>query len=81
VATWKKRVARDGPTGRSSKIAHCSKALAVLAQHSCTDPTVDVHYSYFPAGDFPALPARLEEGIYRIAQKPWLTPVSMPGRY
>src|SRR5436190_10266408 len=45
------------------------EALAVLAQHSCTDPTVDVHYSYFPAGDFPALPARLEEGIYRIAQE------------
>src|SRR6266700_3484342 len=45
------------------------EALAALAQHSCTDPTVDMQYSYSPAGDFPALPARLEEGIYRIAQE------------
>src|SRR6266446_7164222 len=45
------------------------EALAALAQHSCTDPTVDMQYSYSPAGDFPALTARLEEGIYRIAQE------------
>src|SRR5438874_2217252 len=45
------------------------EALAALAQHICTDPTVDMQYSYSPAGDFPALPARLEEGIYRIAQE------------
>src|SRR3989454_3490625 len=42
------------------------EALAALAQHSCTDPTVDVQYSYSPAPAFPTLPARLEEGIYRI---------------
>src|SRR2546425_754261 len=45
------------------------EALAALAQHSCTDPTVDVQYSYSPAPAFPTLPARLEEGIYRIAQE------------
>jgi len=45
------------------------EALAVLAQHSCNDPTVDVDYSYSPAEGFPGLPARLEEGIYRIAQE------------
>src|SRR6266566_4570481 len=45
------------------------EALAALAQHSCTDPTVDVQYSFSPADDFPVLPARLEEGIYRIAQE------------
>jgi two-component system NarL family sensor kinase len=45
------------------------EALAVLAQHSCNDPTVEVDYSYSPAEGFPGLPARLEEGIYRIAQE------------
>src|SRR5205823_1051933 len=40
-----------------------------LAQNSCTDPSVDVHYSFSPENDFPGLPVRLEEGIYRIAQE------------
>jgi two-component system, NarL family, sensor kinase len=45
------------------------EALAALAQNSCTDPTVEVHYSYSPENNFPGLPVRLEEGIYRIAQE------------
>src|SRR6266567_6536460 len=45
------------------------EALAALVQEGCTDPTVDVQYSYSPATAFPTLPARLEEGIYRIAQE------------
>src|SRR5205807_3360497 len=45
------------------------EALAALARHGCNDPTVAVEYSYSPVNNFPVLPARLEEGIYRIAQE------------
>ena len=45
------------------------EALAVLARQGCDESAAVVHYSYSPPTDFPALPARLEAGMYRIAQE------------
>jgi two-component system NarL family sensor kinase len=45
------------------------EALAVLIQHVCDDPSVEVQFSYSPAEDFPPLATRLEMGLYRIAQE------------
>ncbi len=45
-----------------------TEALAALTQRVRDEIAVDVHYTYSPT-DFPALPARLEVGIYRIAQE------------
>src|SRR5437764_11522587 len=45
------------------------EALASLARSSCDTTTQDVEFSYSPEHNFPNLPARLEEGIYRIAQE------------
>src|SRR5579859_108641 len=45
------------------------EALAALVHQSRSDSTVDVQFSYSPESGFPILPARLEEGIYRIAQE------------
>ncbi len=42
------------------------EALALLAQ---AEATPDVEYTYTPAQDFPSLPARVEAGLYRIAQE------------
>ncbi len=42
------------------------EALATLASSEDMPP---VEYSYTPALDFPALPARIEAGLYRIAQE------------
>ncbi|HEX3643812.1 MAG TPA: GAF domain-containing sensor histidine kinase [Ktedonobacteraceae bacterium] len=42
------------------------EALAALAT---TEISPSVDYSYTPAQDFPALPARVEIGLYRIAQE------------
>ncbi|GCF10424.1 GAF domain-containing sensor histidine kinase [Dictyobacter arantiisoli] len=41
-------------------------ALAVLAT---ADPAHEIHYNYQPRQRFPALPARIEAGLYRIAQE------------
>jgi two-component system, NarL family, sensor kinase len=45
------------------------EALGALAAGSCDDASTTVLFSCFPASAFPLLPARLEEGIYRIAQE------------
>lgn len=45
------------------------EALASLAHSSCDTTILDVQFSYSPEHNFPTLPARLEEGIYRIAQE------------
>lgn len=45
------------------------EALAALVQQSRHNTAVDVQFSYSPETGFPALPPRLEEGIYRIAQE------------
>lgn len=47
------------------------EALTDLAQHPADDCAVTVQFSYSPAPPdaFPALPPRLEAGIYRIAQE------------
>jgi two-component system NarL family sensor kinase len=45
------------------------EALAALTQEACEDTPVEMQYSYSPQPDFPALPTRLEVGIYRIAQE------------
>jgi two-component system NarL family sensor kinase len=42
------------------------EALATLAIAEVNPP---VHYAYTPVQDFPALPARIEIGLYRIAQE------------
>lgn len=42
------------------------EALAALA---AVEPFPVVHYRYSPVKDFPALPARIEAGLYRIAQE------------
>ncbi|GAC1618367.1 MAG: sensor histidine kinase [Ktedonobacteraceae bacterium] len=42
------------------------EALAALAE---AEPLPTVHYTYMPTQDFPALPARIEAGLYRIAQE------------
>lgn len=42
------------------------EALAALAS---AEPLPGVYYTYVPAQDFPALPARIEAGLYRIAQE------------
>ena len=45
------------------------EALAILARQGCDESSATVQYSYSPPTDFPALPARLEAGMYRIAQE------------
>ncbi len=45
------------------------EALAMLAQKGCDNTSVEVQFVYKPAPDFPALPTRLEVGLYRIAQE------------
>lgn len=46
------------------------EALAILASSNDRQRhEPDVHYLYTPASHFPALPARLEAGLYRIAQE------------
>src|SRR6202165_300342 len=45
------------------------EALASLARSSCDTTTLDLQFSYSPEHNFPNLPARLEEGIYRIVQE------------
>jgi two-component system NarL family sensor kinase len=42
------------------------EALAALASSEAVPP---VDYSYLPSFDFPVLPARIEAGLYRIAQE------------
>lgn len=42
------------------------EALATLASVETSQP---VQYTYTPTQDFPALPARIEAGLYRIAQE------------
>src|SRR5712691_1527567 len=45
------------------------EALSALAQQAGDETPVEVQYTYSPPADFPALPARLEAAIYRIAQE------------
>jgi two-component system NarL family sensor kinase len=46
------------------------EALTALASGRCDGDATSVQFSYFPENAFPPfLPARLEEGIYRIAQE------------
>ncbi len=45
------------------------EALSVLAQQACDDVSVEVQYHCSPTEDFPALPTRIEMGVYRIAQE------------
>ncbi len=45
------------------------QALAALADSGCDDASLTVQFSYVPEANFPFLPARLEEGMYRIAQE------------
>ncbi len=44
------------------------EALALLAATNTT-PDVAISYASFPVTNFPALPARLEAGLYRVAQE------------
>jgi two-component system NarL family sensor kinase len=45
------------------------QALATLVQRSSESTGIEIHYSYSPEPDFLPLSARLEVGIYRIAQE------------
>ena len=45
------------------------EALMSLAQKSCDDGSVDIQFVSKPNPAFPALPTRLEVGLYRIAQE------------
>lgn len=45
------------------------EALAALVQQAHHENGVDVEYTYSPALNFPPLSARLEAGVYRIAQE------------